>query len=134
MTEDSQIRSWPSMVQPLFPTCSPFLRNSSFIIRKVASLNSLWSTAMFQFHYNALSPPWCEALSERSGGHSLCPSRLTVWMWKKATLNKNTSRSQACVWAYCQGTHCSELKKMALGHGSQSHRIPEEAGQQLLPP
>lgn len=38
---------------------------------KVASLNSLWSTAMFQFHYNAVSPPWCKALSEKWRTQSL---------------------------------------------------------------
>lgn len=47
MPGDSQILSWLSMVWLLFPTCNPFLGNSSFMTRKGASLNSICGVEAF---------------------------------------------------------------------------------------
>lgn len=91
MAEDSQILSWPSMVQPLCPTCSPFLGNSVLSVEQ----------SLFPIPLECIEPIWWEALSEKWSTESLPIKAYSLGVEKsdKATLNNHTALSQAWVGA-----------------------------------
>lgn len=83
-----------------YSTVVPFLEIPLHYKESSISQFSLWSTPMFQFYSNAFHLG--REAQIRSSGQSLCPSDLTVWMWKKTTLNNNTSFTRACIRAKWQ--------------------------------